>query len=353
MDSLKRISIFDTTLRDGEAAPGNSMTWKQKVEIALELEALGVDVIEPGFPASSELDYQVAKELSSLLRRSRINLFCRSSRSDIDIGLDAMQGGAAYQTQILTVGSDIHLEHKRRMTRQEAIAEAADAVAYARQRGIEEISVAPEDCTRGDHEYLRQLTEACMEAGATMVGIPDTVGAALPHEYADLVRSFRQWIGPSARIGVHCHDDMGLAVANALAGIEAGAVEVQATLCGIGERAGNTALEELVAVLAYKRERFHASCGIDERMLFQTATRLAQEIRLPLTRHKSVIGDNVFATEAGMHQAGLLRNPITYEFLEPERFGRQRTIYIGRHSGRTVIKHRLASQGVAVRDDLV
>jgi 2-isopropylmalate synthase len=319
----------------------------------MRLDELGVDVIEPGFPAASALDFEVTKALSKSVRAAKINAFCRASRTDIDIALQAVSEGAPFRFQILTVGSDIHLQHKRRMTRDECVQEIVDAVGYARSKGIDDISVAPEDATRGDHSYLRALIEAAIQAGATMVAVPDTTGAATPAEFGGLIANIREWVGPDVGISVHCHDDMGLALANALAGIQAGANEVQVTLCGIGERAGNTALEELVAVLLYKQHLYQAMTAINERLLYPTATYLIKEVGVPIARHKSIIGESVFSTEAGLHQAGLLRDPITYEFVEPGRFGRERMLQISRHSGRTAIKHSLGPHVSRICDELV
>lgn len=345
---MRTVTILDTTLRDGEAAPGNAMTREQKIEVALAIDDLEVDVIEPGFPASSQLDFEVARELSLLVRNARLNAFCRASRDDVDIAVEAFAKADRPMFQIMTVGSEIHLEHKRRISAETAIAEGVDAIAYAKSLGIEDVAVAPEDATRGSLSYLRWMLEAGIEAGANSVVLPDTTGGCTPRRFAALVEDVRRWVGPDIRIAIHTHDDLGLAVANATAGVGAGADEVQVTLCGIGERAGNASLEELAAVLHYHSVEYGALTSVRKDLLFEAAQRLMELIDLPTARHKSIIGKNVFSTEAGIHQAGILHDPRTYEFVEPGVFGRERTLRIGRHSGRAMLRHLLSEMRVTI-----
>jgi 2-isopropylmalate synthase len=335
-------------MRDGEASPGNAMTVGQKVELGLKLESLGIDVIEPGFAAASETDREASAQLSQLLRSARLSGFCRSRREDIDCAIEHMGGHAETQLQILVTGSDIHLIHKRSISREQGIAEAVDSVAYARSRGIENVSIAVEDATRGDPDYMRELVLRSIEAGATILAIPDTVGCSTPDEFKGLVALFRNWVDDAVLLSIHCHDDMGLALANTLSGISAGADEVQVTLGGIGERAGNTALEEFAAVLRYKGEALGVATALRHELIFGVASWLLGEIRAPIARNKSIIGENAFSTQAGIHQAAILSDPRTYEFVRAQDFGRERGLLIGRQSGRVAMRHVLQTRGVEV-----
>lgn len=345
---MRSLSIFDTTLRDGEQAPGNSMTPAQKVLLGKRLERLGVDVIEAGFAASSADDYKAVSELAKALERATICVFARPTRVDIDAAVSALGSYPKKQLQILAVGSDIHLEHKRRISREAAIAEAVEGIRYARSTGVDDLTLGVEDATRGAFDYLRALARAALDAGARTITLADTVGSCLPHEYAALVSRFKAAFGDELRISIHVHNDMGLALANALAGVEAGADEVQTTLGGIGERAGNTALEELVCTLHSKAEHFGVETRVDESQLYDAAKLLFDTLKIPIANHKPIVGEHVFSTEAGIHQAGILRDPRTYEYLHPERFGRERRLVLGKHSGRTLLAHRLREAGIEV-----
>jgi 2-isopropylmalate synthase len=348
----RRISIFDTTLRDGEQAPGNGMTPEQKLQVGLQLEALGVDLIEVGFPAASPADFKAAQLLSENLRTARFTTFCRAVRRDIEQAL--LAGGTAnHQVQILATGSDFHLTHKRGITRADAVREVRDSTAFAAASGIADISVGIEDASRGEPELLRALTDAAHEAGATTIVICDTSGCLTPGEFGDLVALMRPWIPANHKLSIHCHDDMGLGVANALAGITAGADEVQVTLAGIGERAGNTALEELAATLLYRGDRIGAHTAIRTERLFEAFQVLSDAIDLHVPSNKALFGANAFATQAGIHQAGMLRNPETYEYIDPKRFGRERAILVGRHSGSAVVRHLLDQLGIPAERELV
>ncbi|MFI9236593.1 LeuA family protein [Streptomyces sp. NPDC053079] len=345
----RRISVFDTTLRDGEQAPGNAMTPQQKLDIALRIEALGVDYIEAGFPASSPSEFRAARLISKNLTKARFTTFARAVRQDVATAVEA-GGTANHQVQVAATGSDMHLKYKRGISRAEGVAEVVDAVSYARSLGVAEVSVGIEDASRGEHELLRALTEESIEAGATCFVVADTSGALTPEEYADLIRTFREWAPAPIRIATHCHQDFGLSLANAVAGLQAGADEVQATLGGIGERAGNTPLEEVAALLAYKRDKLGIYTDIDLAAMYEAYTHLRKVIHLEEPRNKAIFGTYAFGTAAGIHQQGLLRNPATYEYVEPARFGRERSILVGRHSGRAVLRHLLDQIGVTVED---
>ncbi|MFI8992937.1 LeuA family protein [Streptomyces sp. NPDC053542] len=342
----RRISVFDTTLRDGEQAPGNAMTPEEKLDIALRIEALGVDRVEAGFPAASPRDFEATRLISKSVTNAQFVTFCRAVRGDVEAAVEA-GGTANHQVETVTVGSDIHLEYKRGITRKEAVEEIVDVVEFAKSFGVEEVAVAIEDATRGADEHLRNVSEAVVEAGASCIVVPDTVGALVPGQYGELIAKFREWV-PGVRISTHCHDDFGLSLGNALAGMEAGADEIQVTLGGIGERAGNTPLEQLAAVLAYKSDYYGVHSDIDLAGIHDAYTRLREIIKLEEPRNKPIVGAYAFGTTAGIHQQGLLRNPETYEYVRPGVFGRETTILIGRHSGRAVLRHLLDQIGVEV-----
>jgi len=345
MSELRKLSIFDTTLRDGEQAPGNAMTVDQKLLMATELEELGVNLIEAGFPAASKEDFEAVRAVSKALKRAKVCAFARATREDIDAVCAALRDGPPFQIEILSAVSDIHLQHKRCISREEALAEAKKAVEYAVALGLEDVSVAPEDATRADPDFLRRMVDTVVEAGATTIGVPDTVGAFLPHQFRQIILDVRSWVGEEIRISVHAHNDLGLAVAGTLAGIEAGADECQVTLCGIGERAGNAALEEVIAALVSHEEWYRRSTSIRTERISSSCQKLIGVLGLATAKAKPIIGANAFATAAGIHQSGILREPRTYEFLDPAMFGRKREILLSRHSGRAALRKRLEVLG--------
>lgn len=341
----KRISVFDTTLRDGEQAPGNSMTPHQKLDLALRIEALGVDVIETGFPVSSPAEAEATRLISRHLTRARFTTFCRAVRGDVRVAVEA-GGTANHEVQVLATASDLHLERKRRISRKEAVDEITDTVRFALSLGVESVSVGLEDASRGEDELLRALVEAGLEAGAGCFAIGDTSGCMTPDQYGELIAKIRSWAPEPVRVATHCHDDFGLALANTLAGVQAGADEVQTTIGGIGERAGNTAMEELVALLACRGDHLGLYTDVDTFGMYAVYCRLREIIRLEEPRNKAIFGAYAFGTAAGIHQQGMLRDPSTYEYVEPARFGRERSLLIARHSGRSVLHHLLDELGV-------
>jgi len=325
---------------------------EQKLDLAMRLEAIGVDLIEAGFPASSPSDYKALQLISQGLSSARFTSFCRAVREDTVIAVEA-GGTRNHQLQVLATASDLHLEHKRGISRQEAVLEVADTMRFAGELGITDLSLGLEDSSRGDADLLRALIEGALEAGCGTVVIADTSGWMLPAEFAELTGMVRGWLPPSIVLSVHCHDDLGLAVANTLAAVEAGADEVQVTVGGIGERAGNASLEEFIAAVAYRGGRLGVSTAVKTGHLYAIYQVLAAEIGLAEQRAKAIVGTNAFATQAGIHQAGMLRNPETYEYLDPALFGRERSILVGRHSGRVVLRHLLEQLGIPVVDALV
>lgn len=346
----RRITIFDTTLRDGEQAPANAMLPHQKLDLALRIEALGVDCVEAGFPASSPSEFEATRLISRHLRSSRFATFCRAVRRDVEVAVRA-GGTANHEVQLMATGSDLHLKYKRGITRRQCVEEVVDTTRYALSLGVDRVSVGIEDASRSDDALLQAITESAVEAGASRIIIADTSGCTTPDQYGELIAKIRGWAPPTVPISTHCHDDFGLSLANAVAGLQAGADQVQATLGGIGERAGNTPLEELAALLAYKSDHLGLYTDIDTTAMYDAYTALRQVIRLEEPRNKAIFGTYAFSTAAGIHQAGMLSNPATYEYVEPARFGRERSLLIGRHSGRTVLRHLLEQLGIEVGDE--
>jgi 2-isopropylmalate synthase len=303
---------------------------------------------------SSPVDFDATHEMCKLLRRARPCGFARALPADVDACARAMKHAANPQIEIASVGSDIHILYKRETTRERVLAETLDAIDCAKAHGFTDISIAPEDATRSDFEFLKRLLGASIERGARTLAIPDTVGACLPDEFHALIRDLRAFVGDGIRISVHCHNDMGLAVANSVAGIQAGADEVQTTLCGIGERAGNTSLEELIVVLNSKLGVLHRVHDVIHHRLYETCMVLARFLNLHLPAHKPVLGENAFSSEAGIHQQGLIKHRFTYEHLRAEDYGAVPRLVLGRHSGRNLIRRRLREDGVReILDHLV
>ncbi|OZM73577.1 pyruvate carboxyltransferase [Amycolatopsis antarctica] len=348
---LRRISIFDSTLRDGEQAPGNAMLPEQKLEIAMAIEALGVDVIETGFPSSSPADFAATKLIAESVTTARIATLNRAVREDVRLALEA-GGTDDHHLQIMATGSETHLRFKRGISQSEAQAEVIDAIKYGKSLGAKHITLGVEDASRGSDALLRPLIEESLAAGADAVAFADTTGCATPDEYGAQVARVKSWMG-DAILSTHCHEDLGLSLANALAGIQAGADEVQATLAGIGERAGNTSLEELIAVLTYKGEQFGARTTARAEGLYDAFQILRRSIGLQVPRNKAIFGVNAFATQAGIHQAGMLRDPITYEYIEPHRFGRERSMLVGRHSGRSILRFLFEQLELPMNDSVI
>ncbi|MGI8664446.1 MAG: LeuA family protein [Jatrophihabitans sp.] len=348
----RRLSVFDTTLRDGEQAPGNAMSPEQKLQVALALESMGVDVIESGFPSSSPRDVEATRLIAQALTTAKLATLNRADHADIAIAAEA-GGVERHQLQLMATGSAVHLEHKRGITAAEGVAEIVSSIRFARSLGFRDVSLGIEDASRGSDDYLRALIEASLAEGATSVVAADTVGHMIPAEYGAMMSKIRGWVGPDLKLGTHCHHDMGLSLANVLSAIEAGVDEVQTTIAGIGERAGNTPLEELAAVLHYKGEHYGVRLELRTEQLYPIFVMLMDFIGLPQPRNKAIFGVNAFATQAGIHQAGMLRAPITYEYVEPERFGRHREMLVGRHSGRNVVRYVLQQEDLPVTDEFV
>ncbi|RAU95693.1 2-isopropylmalate synthase [Paenibacillus sp. YN15] len=349
----RRIRIFDTTLRDGEQSPGASLFPEEKILLARQLERLGIDTIEPGFPASSPGDFRAVQEISRILARPEICGFARAVKGDIDAAVRATQDANRRRLHLFISSSQIHMDFQLKKSREQVLQIARDMVAYAKQF-VDVIEFSPMDATRSGDEFLYEMLEGVIAEGATILNIPDTVGYALPEEYGNLFRRVRANVrgGDRVEYSAHCHNDLGLAVANSLAAIAAGATHVEVSVNGIGERAGNCSLEELVMAIATRGRESGLSTGVDLSQIYETSRMVSRIMNLPIAYNKPIVGRNAFQHEAGIHQDGLLKNRSTYEIMDPEKMGIPRDmIVLGKHSGRHALKHRLERYGVIMEGE--
>lgn len=340
----EKIEIFDTTLRDGEQSPGCSMNLEEKIQMARHLDFLGVDIIEAGFPIASEGDYLAVKAVCEEVTRPTIAALCRTVEADVLRAIDALKNAKKSRIHTFIATSDIHLEYKLKKTRDEVKEMTRKAVRLAKENA-DEVEFSAEDATRSEVEYLCEVLNIAVEEGATVLNIPDTVGFCLPNEYAALIGAVKEKVvgdREDVTISVHCHNDLGLAVANTLAAIEAGARQVECTINGIGERAGNAALEEIVMALAVRGDKMPYKTEIEATQLYPISQLLSSVISFGVQPNKAIVGRNAFAHEAGIHQHGVLSNPLCYEIMTPESVGAPTTggIVLGKHSG----KHALAAR---------
>jgi len=342
-----QIKIFDTTLRDGEQSPGYSMNLDEKLRMALQLERLQADVIEAGFPIASDGDFKTVREIAKKITKSTVAGLCRTRKQDIDRAADALQYAAKPRIHTFIATSDIHMEHKLGMSRQEVLDEAVRAVEYA--HGLcEEIEFSAEDASRSDPEFLFEVFEAVIDAGASVINVPDTVGYALPWEFGELIKSIKDNVPniDQAEISVHCHNDLGLAVANSLLAVKNGAQQIECTINGIGERAGNASLEEVVMAVATRQKDFNYQTNIKTDEIYLTSQLLTEVTGKSVQPNKAIVGDNAFAHEAGIHQHGVLKNPMTYEIMTPKSVGLScNKIVLGKHSGRFALGKKLENLG--------
>ena len=341
------VTIFDTTLRDGEQSPGCSMNPAEKTRLARKLERLGVDVIEAGFPVASLAEAEAVERISGEIVRAKVAALARCKPKDIEVAGRALSRAARPVLHTFLATSAIHLRDKLKITPDEALRQAREGVALARSLTAE-VEFSAEDASRTEYAYLLEVLLAVHEAGARVLNVPDTVGYSLPHEYAEMVRKLVRDI-PTAVISVHCHNDLGLAVANSIAAIGAGARQVECTINGIGERAGNTSLEEIVMALKVRRETLGVDTRINTELLAPTSAELSTITGVWPQPNKAIVGRNAFAHEAGIHQHGILANPLTYEIMTPASVGVGETLLVlGKHSGRHAVDKRLRSLGVKV-----
>ncbi len=350
----ERVIIFDTTLRDGEQSPGASMNVAEKVRLAIQLERLGVDVIEAGFPAASTGDYDAVRAIAAKIHNTQIAALARASKEDIDKAWGAVREAAHPRIHTFIATSDIHLQHKLKMTRDQVLEAAVNAVKYAKSL-TDNVEFSSEDGSRSDPDFLCQVFGAAIEAGATTVNLPDTVGYAMPDEFGQLVSYVRKNTPGIDRVilSVHCHDDLGLATANSLAGLNNGARQVEVTINGIGERAGNTSLEEVVMSLYTRKEHLGLTTRINTREIHPASRLVSMITGIVVQPNKAVVGANAFAHEAGIHQDGVLKNRMTYEIMEPEIVGlsTESALFLGKHSGRHAFKRKLADLGYDLTEE--
>ena len=342
-----RIRVFDTTLRDGEQSPGCSMNVQEKLRLAHQLDRLGVDVIEAGFPIASEGDFAAVQAIAAAIRRPIIAGLARACAPDIERAWQALKGAARPRIHVFLATSDIHLHYKLKISRQQCLEQARDSVRLAKSL-CADVEFSPEDATRTDHEFLYQVLDAVVEAGATTLNIPDTVGYSMPTEFGELIQGIRQRVRgiENVTISAHCHNDLGLAVANSLAAVCAGARQVECTINGIGERAGNASLEEIVMAMRVRPDRYGYDTGIVSEQLFPASQMLSEVTGVPVQPNKAVTGRNAFAHEAGIHQDGMLKNPLTYEIMTPQSVGvPDSKLVLGKHSGRHALGLRCEQLG--------
>ncbi|HUB28334.1 MAG TPA: 2-isopropylmalate synthase [Terracidiphilus sp.] len=351
------VVFFDTTLRDGEQSPGCSMTTQEKLTMAHALEDLGVDIIEAGFAMASEGDFAAIATITQAVRTPRIASLARAKKEDIEMAARSLQFADRARIHVFLASSDLHLEYKLKISRQEALDLTGESVRLARSLA-DDVEFSPEDATRSDRDFLVDMVRIAVEAGATTINMPDTVGYTTPEEYGRMFREVRERIPAIDEKGVilssHCHDDLGLAVANSLAAIEAGARQVECTINGIGERAGNASLEEIAAALYVRGDKYGVKTGIKLVNLYPTSEVLGQIITFKPSPNKAIVGANAFAHESGIHQHGMLANPLCYEIMTPGLVGVSKThLVLGKHSGRAALRHRLEQLGFHVdRDEL-
>ncbi|MFY9948367.1 MAG: 2-isopropylmalate synthase [Candidatus Sulfotelmatobacter sp.] len=342
-----RVTVFDTTLRDGEQSPGCSMNHQEKLRLAHQLDRLGVDVIEAGFPIASEGDFEAVKAVAEVIRRPIVAGLARACRPDIERAWEALKDAARPRIHVFLATSDIHLQYKLRITRDQCLVQARDAVRFAKSL-CDDVEFSPEDATRTDTDFLCKVLEAVVEAGATTLNIPDTVGYTVPAEFGDLIATIRRRVKgiENVTISAHCHNDLGMAVANSMAAIAAGARQVECTINGIGERAGNAALEEIVMALRVRRDRYPYETSVAAEQLFAASQLLSEITGVPVQPNKAVTGRNAFAHEAGIHQDGVLKNPLTYEIMTPQSVGvPDSKLVLGKHSGRHALNIRCEQLG--------
>lgn len=345
MDS--HITIFDTTLRDGEQSPGYSMNKQEKLRLALQLEKLGADVIEAGFPIASEGDFDTVREIGKVVKNSSVAALCRTKKGDLERAVEALEFAAKPRVHTFIATSDIHLKYKLQQTREQVLESAVKAVEYAKSH-YDDVEFSAEDASRSDPEFLIEIFTAVIDAGATTINVPDTVGYALPWEFGELINTLHNNIPNinNAVISAHCHNDLGLGVANSLMALQNGARQIECTINGIGERAGNASLEEVVMAIETRKNNMNYTTSINTKEIYPSSQLLAQITGKGVQPNKAIVGDNAFAHEAGIHQHGVLKNPLTYEIMTPESVGLTcNRIVIGKHSGRFALCKKLEQLG--------
>ncbi len=353
MGDTNRVYLFDTTLRDGEQSPGVSLNVEEKLEIAYQLANLGVDVIEAGFPISSPGDFLAVKTVAQKVKGPIITGLCRAMPMDIDRGWEALKYAETPRIHTFLATSDIHLRHKLQISREQALHQAVDAVRYAKKY-CPDVEFSAEDASRSDIDYLAQVIEAVIDAGATVVNLPDTVGYAVPEDFGQFIRTCMERVPnvDKAIISVHCHDDLGMGVANSLAGVVNGARQIECAVNGIGERAGNASLEEIIMALYTRKSFYQKNININYREIYRTSRLVSGLTGMVIQPNKAIVGDNAFAHESGIHQDGVLKERTTYEIMSPELVGVFKSnLVLGKHSGRHAFNKRLKELGYNLDDE--
>ena len=350
---MDRVIIFDTTLRDGEQAAGGTLNIREKLEIAKQLEKLGVDVIEAGFPIASQGDFEAVSLISKEVRGTAICALTHANAAAVDRAAEAVKDAAHPRVHVFLSSSDIHLEHQLKKSRDEILELACAMVARAKQY-VDDVEFSPMDASRTEPEFINQIVEATIAAGATTVNIPDTVGYAMPSEFGDLIEGIVRKVPniDKAVISVHCHNDLGLAVANSLESLRRGARQIECTVNGIGERAGNASLEEIVMGLKTRNDYYNFETGIDTTKIYRTSRLVSDMTGFVVQPNKAIIGSNAFRHESGIHQDGVIKKAITYEIMDPKDVGiPASSLVLGKLSGRHAFRERLAELGYALEDE--
>ena len=350
---MKRIKIFDTTLRDGEQSPGCSMNLPEKIEMAKQLEKLGVDIIEAGFAIASPMDHKSVQAIAAAVTNCTVASLARCTKGDIDAAWDAVKEAKHPRIHVFLATSDIHMKYKLQMTREQVLQRISEMVAYAKNF-CEDIEFSAEDASRSEWAFLAQCYSNAVAAGATTLNVPDTVGYSTPMEMAELITYLRQNVTgiENVDISVHCHNDLGMAVANSLACVKAGATQIECTVNGIGERAGNASLEELVMAIHTRRDFYDAETGINTKQIYRSSKLLSNITGVPIPPSKAIVGANAFAHESGIHQHGVIANAQTYEIMNSADVGiPQNTMVLGKHSGKHALRERLISMGYELSDE--
>ncbi|MFD1848711.1 2-isopropylmalate synthase [Oceanobacillus bengalensis] len=350
---MSRIKIFDTTLRDGEQSPGVNLNKLEKLEIAKQLERLGVDIMEAGFPASSKGDFGAVKLIADTIKDTSVTGLARTTKSDVDAAWDALKGAAEPRLHLFLATSPIHMTYKLKMTPDQVIEQSVNMVSYARSK-FPQIEWSAEDATRSDWNFLAQIIEKVIDAGATVINLPDTVGYTTPAEYGKMFHFIRETVPNIDRVSLscHCHDDLGMAVANSIAAVENGVTQVEGTINGIGERAGNAALEEVAVALKIRSDFYANETGLKLNEIKRTSDLVSKLTGMYVQANKAIIGRNAYAHESGIHQDGVLKNTETYEIITPELVGvNSNTLFLGKHSGRHAFKDKVQEFGIELTDE--
>jgi 2-isopropylmalate synthase len=349
---METVQIFDTTLRDGEHSPGFSMHREEKLQLARQIEQLGVDILEAGFPIASPGDLEATRAVAAEIKHCTVAALARAKPDDVEAALRGLEPAAKPRLHLFLATSDLHLKYKLRTTREQALDQIATMVRFGRQH-CDEVEFSAEDASRTEIDYLCRVVLAAVESGATIINLPDTVGYSTPDDYAQMFRNVRAHLGahPHVVLSAHCHDDLGLALPNSLAAIDAGARQIECTINGIGERAGNASLEELAVALHVRQDRYNVATNLKLEKLYPTSRMLSTITGISVPPNKAVVGANAFAHEAGIHQDGILKNPLTYEIILPEKVGvPARRLVLGKHSGRNAFRSRLSELGYQTTD---